>query len=115
MPWFRNHYRCDRCGHEWSDDWAATCDDDCPHCGARHMSPYKSDDIDPPCSGRPLRSASERQAIDLKIAIAKLKDARDHLKKAGCPSTLRKVRSALKSAEGAGRHMARRLSAGGLQ
>jgi hypothetical protein len=21
------------------------CDDDCPHCGARHMSPRKSDDL----------------------------------------------------------------------
>ena len=21
------------------------CDDDCPHCGARHMTPYKSDDL----------------------------------------------------------------------
>lgn len=21
------------------------CDDDCPDCGARHMSPYKSDDL----------------------------------------------------------------------
>ena len=21
------------------------CDDDCPLCGARHMSPYKSDDL----------------------------------------------------------------------
>jgi LmbE family N-acetylglucosaminyl deacetylase len=21
------------------------CDDDCPHCGARHMSPAKSDDL----------------------------------------------------------------------
>lgn len=21
------------------------CDDDCPRCGARHMTPYKSDDL----------------------------------------------------------------------
>jgi hypothetical protein len=27
---------------EWADVWSAQCDDDCPHCGARHMSPYKS-------------------------------------------------------------------------
>ena len=45
MALFRNFYRCDRCGHEWTDDWSATCDDDCPACGARHMSPYKSEDI----------------------------------------------------------------------
>jgi rubrerythrin len=42
---FQNFYRCDRCGHEWTDDWSATCDDDCPSCGARHMTPYKSEDI----------------------------------------------------------------------
>jgi DNA-directed RNA polymerase subunit RPC12/RpoP len=52
MAWFRNHYRCARCGHEWSDEWSATCDDDCPNCGARHMSPYKSDDIPAPKGGR---------------------------------------------------------------
>src|SRR5437660_9571950 len=41
---FRNFYQCARCGQEWTDDWSAMCDDDCPHCGARHMSPYKSKD-----------------------------------------------------------------------
>jgi hypothetical protein len=45
MAWFRNFYRCARRGHEWTDDWSATCDDDCPACGARHMSPYQSEDI----------------------------------------------------------------------
>ena len=25
---------------------AGTDDDDCPHCGARHMSPYKSEDAE---------------------------------------------------------------------
>ena len=38
MAWFRNYYRCERCGHEWTDEWSATCDDDCPECGARHSS-----------------------------------------------------------------------------
>ena len=33
MAWFRNYYRCARCGHEWTDEWSATCEDDCPHCG----------------------------------------------------------------------------------
>ncbi len=42
---YRNFYRCDDCGGEWTDEWSAQCDDDCPHCGTRHMSPYKSDDI----------------------------------------------------------------------
>ena len=44
MALFRNFYRCDRCEHEWTDVSSATCDDDCPACGARHMSPYKSED-----------------------------------------------------------------------
>jgi hypothetical protein len=26
-------------------DWSCTCDDDCPSCGARHMSPVESDDL----------------------------------------------------------------------
>jgi predicted nucleic acid-binding Zn-ribbon protein len=45
MELFRNYYRCERCGHEWTDEWSAQCDD-CPKCGARHMSPYKSDDVE---------------------------------------------------------------------
>jgi rubrerythrin len=43
---FRNFYRCDRCGHEWEDVWSAACDDDCPACGARHMSPYQSEGLE---------------------------------------------------------------------
>jgi predicted nucleic acid-binding Zn-ribbon protein len=45
MALFRNFYRCDRCGHEWAVVWSATCDDDCPACGARHMSPCRSEDV----------------------------------------------------------------------
>jgi DNA-directed RNA polymerase subunit RPC12/RpoP len=45
VAWFRNRYRCEDCEREWADEWSSTCDDDCPHCGARHMSPYKSDDL----------------------------------------------------------------------
>lgn len=41
---FLNHYKCPSCGHTWSDVWTAQCDDDCPSCGARHISPHKSDD-----------------------------------------------------------------------
>ena len=48
MAWFCNYYRCARCNREWTDEWSATCDDDCPHCGARHMSPYRSEDIEAP-------------------------------------------------------------------
>ncbi len=44
MAWFRNRYLCARCQFEWENEWSCTCDDDCPKCGARHMSPY--DDIE---------------------------------------------------------------------
>ena len=37
---------CERCGHDWTDVWSATCDDDCPSCGSRHYSPYKSEDVE---------------------------------------------------------------------
>jgi hypothetical protein len=45
MAWFRNHYLCECCDSTWEDEWSCTCDDDCPRCGARHMSPFKSDDL----------------------------------------------------------------------
>lgn len=45
MAWFLNYYKCARCDREWSDEWSCMCDDDCPHCGARHMSPYDSEDF----------------------------------------------------------------------
>ena len=45
MAWFLNYYICERCDATWTDEWSCMCDDDCPHCGARHMSPRKSDDL----------------------------------------------------------------------
>ncbi len=45
MAWYLNHYKCARCGRDWQDEWSCMCDDDCPHCGARHMSPMDSDDL----------------------------------------------------------------------
>jgi predicted nucleic acid-binding Zn-ribbon protein len=45
MAWYRNHYECSRCGHEWEDEWSCMCDDDCPSCGARHMTLYDSDEL----------------------------------------------------------------------
>jgi len=44
-PRFRNFYKCPRCGHQWQDDWDSTCDDDCPKCGCRHISPDHSEDL----------------------------------------------------------------------
>ena len=57
---------------------------------------------------RTVRPATGRQHARLKDAIACLVEARKCLRDAGCPATLRKVLSALKSAEGAQRHMQRR-------
>ena len=42
---FLNYYRCFRCEHEWTDEWSATCDDECPKCGTRDCSPYRSEDL----------------------------------------------------------------------
>ena len=46
MAQFLNRYRCARCGNRWSDVWDCGVDDDCPKCGARHMSPVKSTELD---------------------------------------------------------------------
>lgn len=43
---FLNHYTCDRCGHDWQDEWDCMVDDECPACGARHMSPHTSEEIE---------------------------------------------------------------------
>src|ERR1700751_4509627 len=99
LPLFRNFYRCDRCAHEWTDEWSAMCDDDCPHCGARHMSPYKSEDVDEPDAS--TNATGQRLQIELRIALELLKNARDRVRWAKCPRTLKKIRSAIKSAEGA--------------
>jgi len=45
MAWYRIYYICEQCGSTWTDEWSCMCDDDCRHCGARHMSPYNSDDL----------------------------------------------------------------------
>ena len=45
VAWFRNRYECYRCSESWNDEWSCACDDDCPHCGARHASPVDSEDL----------------------------------------------------------------------
>src|SRR5712692_2821670 len=63
MALFRNYYRCAECDRTWTDVWSATCDDDCPHCGARHMSPYKSEDVED--GDESIDSATQTQRIRL--------------------------------------------------
>ncbi len=43
---FLNHYECPRCDGAWSDSWFCQVDDDCPHCGLRHVSPENSLECD---------------------------------------------------------------------
>ena len=45
MAWFLNLYKCDRCRRRWADEWSCMCDDECPHCGARDLTPYNSEDL----------------------------------------------------------------------
>jgi predicted nucleic acid-binding Zn-ribbon protein len=45
MAWFLNFYRCVRCKRQWADQWSSQCEDDCPHCGARHMSPHDAEEL----------------------------------------------------------------------
>ena len=40
---FRNHYRCARCGYEWSFVWTDQRNDECPNCGGKAMAPRKSE------------------------------------------------------------------------
>jgi hypothetical protein len=55
-----------------------------------------------------IKPATPRQHRRLKDAIEYLREARKCLADAECPLSLKKVRSALKSAEGAERHMRHR-------
>lgn len=41
---YRNFYVCPDCGTSWEDIWDAQCDDECPHCQLKNISPYKSED-----------------------------------------------------------------------
>jgi hypothetical protein len=45
MAWFCNYYICARCGFKWIDEWSCMCEDDCPNCDFRHMTPVSSDDL----------------------------------------------------------------------
>lgn len=45
MAWFLNLYKCDGCRRRWADEWSCMCDDTCPHCGARDMTPYASEEL----------------------------------------------------------------------
>lgn len=58
---------------------------------------------------RTIKPATWDQAANVEMALADLRSARARLKAADCPQAARKVRSALKSADGALRHVRHRL------
>jgi len=39
---FANLYACPKCGESWEDEWSCGCDDTCPACGERDISPVES-------------------------------------------------------------------------
>ena len=45
-PRNRNFYRCERCGHEWIDEYPAEVDDDCDQCGCSGWSPWRTEELD---------------------------------------------------------------------
>jgi hypothetical protein len=57
---------------------------------------------------RTIRPAKPDDGVHLQQVVLYLKVARHHARPAGCPATLRKILSAIKSAEGAQRHLAHR-------
>lgn len=45
----RNEYRCPACQAAWEDTWCSGCDDTCPSCGCRDVSPHTSTPLDARC------------------------------------------------------------------
>jgi hypothetical protein len=43
----RNWYECKDCGCNWYNVWDCEVDDDCPGCGSKHCTPYKTEAITP--------------------------------------------------------------------
>ncbi len=45
MVWLLSRYVCFECEYEWADEWSCGCDDECPACEARDISPIDSEDL----------------------------------------------------------------------
>lgn len=45
-----NRYECPVCSNRWDDVWCAQCDDTCPKCGTRDVSPTDSEALDVKCN-----------------------------------------------------------------
>lgn len=42
---YLNTYQCPKCSHVWNDVWDCGCDDDCPECGNRAITPVMSEPV----------------------------------------------------------------------
>lgn len=42
---FINYYRCPFDGEEWADVWSCCCNDMCPRCEKKDITPYKSKEV----------------------------------------------------------------------
>jgi len=42
----QSFYGCECCGEKWTEVWDSACDDTCPACGRRDITPYKSEEVD---------------------------------------------------------------------
>ena len=45
MAWYNNRYRCPDCKAVWDSDWSSGCDEECPECEARNISPLWSENL----------------------------------------------------------------------
>ncbi len=45
MNMFINYYECPNCKNTWMDVWECTCDDTCPYCETKNVSPHISRDL----------------------------------------------------------------------
>ena len=45
MAWFLNSINVSAASSRGRIEWSCMCDDECPHCGARDMTPFDSEDL----------------------------------------------------------------------
>lgn len=45
VPRFTNFYVCPQCETAWDDTWTATCNDTCPKCGTKDVTPTRLEDV----------------------------------------------------------------------
>lgn len=83
MAWYSNTYHCPDCQAVWDSEWSCGCDEPCPDCGVRNISPVSSEDrsvvVEPKQDGswalwRSLCTADEAPAYEL-VGVLMSKDS----------------------------------------